>query len=157
MNGLFRTPAIPHPWQLKCHPNGALYFYSNELKVVTDEDIRDPQIYQSVMHRSSLYPLSELEDGMEVHLHSSSIEAHSSFNMAINHQLCLASYNLNEIYKLDADERTSEQAYIKFDLYSCDYYNFKITDNDVAIGITFEVTQHTPRHPSLLCKKLWIL
>ena len=120
MNGSVRTPGI-HPWQLKCHPNGAIYFYSNELKVVTDEDIRDPEIYQSVMNKCSLYPLSELEDEMEVYLHSSSVEVDSSFNMAINHQLCLASYNLNEVYKLDVEERTSEQFYIliRFVVNSC--------------------------------------
>ena len=58
---------------------------------------------------------------MEVYLHSSSVEVDSSFNMAINHQLCLASYNLNEVYKLDVEERTSEQFYIliRFVVNSC--------------------------------------
>ena len=69
--------------------------------------------------------------------------------MAINHPLCPASY-LNEVYKLDAEERTSEQSYIliRFVVNPCDRYNVKITGIDVAIGTIFEFTWHMSRNPS---------
>lgn len=72
---------------------------------MTDEDIREPNVYQSVLHMCSRYPVSELGDGMEVHLHNTNVDAHEYFNLAINHILCLASFELNDVYKLDADNR----------------------------------------------------
>lgn len=95
--------SLPHPWALCTHPQGSIYFYNPDLKVVTDEDIRDPDVYQSVIRNCSIYPISKLGDGMEVHLHETNADANTCFNLAVNHVLCLASFELNDIYKLDSD------------------------------------------------------
>ena len=97
---------MPYPWTLCIHPKGSIYFYNSELRVVTDEDIRQPEAFESVMHQCSLYSISELTDGMEVHLHNTNIDAHVRFNLTINHELCLASFELSDVCKLDPDIRT---------------------------------------------------
>lgn len=96
---------LPIPWILCTHPKGSIYFYNRNLRVVTDEDIRQPEVYESIMHQCSFYPISELAEGMEVLLHNTNIDAHVGFNLAVNHELCLASFELRDIYKLDSDMR----------------------------------------------------
>lgn len=73
---------------------------------MTDEDMRDPHVYNSVMHKCSLSSISKLEDGIEVHLHTTNVDAHDCFNLFINHVLCLASFELGDVYTLDSDSRT---------------------------------------------------
>jgi hypothetical protein len=49
----------------------------------------------------SYYPLSELSEGMEVHIHHihnrSTEQPTTSFNVAVNHTHCVASYDLDEV------------------------------------------------------------
>jgi hypothetical protein len=96
------------------HPKGSIYFYNSELRVVTDEDIRQPQAYESVMHQCTLYPILELTDGMEVHLHNTNVDAHVRFHLVINHDLCLASFDLSDIRKIDTDLRIRASQYCYF-------------------------------------------
>lgn len=50
----------------------------------------------------SHYPLSELSEGMEVHIHHihhqlATEQPVTSFNVAVNHTHCVASYDLDEV------------------------------------------------------------
>jgi hypothetical protein len=83
-------------------PNeGWIYFYNPSLKVVTDQDIRDDTIYSLVTNSTSSYPLSDLDDQMEVLLMQLHVEAGpqnpSSFNLVVNHKHCIASYVYQEV------------------------------------------------------------
>ncbi|KAF8974342.1 hypothetical protein BDZ97DRAFT_1911538 [Flammula alnicola] len=91
-------------WTLCVHSQGWIYFYNSSLKVVTDQDIRQPKLLKMTEDLCSQYPLSELSEGMEVHIQHihvqtqmSGSELASSFNIAINHTYCVASYNLDEV------------------------------------------------------------
>ncbi|KAG6868453.1 hypothetical protein C0993_002591 [Termitomyces sp. T159_Od127] len=59
---------------LSCHiavfneVQGWVYFYSRYLKVVTDQDIRKPEIYEVVNRNTVNYPLPELDTQMEIQL-----------------------------------------------------------------------------------------
>ena len=84
---------------------GWIYFFNAELKVVTDDDIRQDDIAQRVHGACNRYPLTELDDGMEVHLYGNSSEV---YNLAVNHDHCIASYDIQEVkprhfHKLDAN------------------------------------------------------
>jgi len=68
---------------------------------VTDQDIRDDDIYSLIINSASSYPLSDLDDQMEVLLMQLHAEAGpqnpSSFNLVINHKHCIASYVYQEM------------------------------------------------------------
>jgi hypothetical protein len=87
-------PPVPLPWTTCVHPEGWIYFFNPELKVITDEDIRNPDAHQRIMETSSRYPLAELEEGMEVQLYGNSGDV---YNLAVNHIHCIASYSLPEV------------------------------------------------------------
>ena len=70
---------------------------------MTDEDIRQPQVHESIMRQCSFCPISKLTDGMEVHIHNTNVDAHVRFNLFVNHNLCLASFELNDVYELGSD------------------------------------------------------
>ncbi|KAG2013491.1 hypothetical protein CC2G_010399 [Coprinopsis cinerea AmutBmut pab1-1] len=93
--------SLPEPWVACVHPRGWLYFYNRTLKVVTDQDIRDPRTLELVEATIADYPIGALEDGMEVHLcHVLSprdFETKNLFSLAINHNSCLASYDLEDV------------------------------------------------------------
>lgn len=82
------------------HPQGWIYFYNRSLKVVTDHDIRDDAVYSSVSNSTSGYPLSDLDDQMEVLFMQLDVESkpqNSTFNLVINHKHCIASYVYEEV------------------------------------------------------------
>jgi hypothetical protein len=86
--------AVPPSWTICVHPQGWIYFFNPSLKVITDEDIRDPDAHQRIVECSSRYPLSELDQGMEVQLYGNSGDV---YNLAVNHVHCIASYSLPEV------------------------------------------------------------
>ncbi|KAF8192587.1 hypothetical protein BJ912DRAFT_962460 [Pholiota molesta] len=93
--------AIPD-WTLCVHPQGWVYFYNPVLKAVTDQDIRQPEVLLHTEEICSQYPLSELSEQMEVHIHmtqmiSLAIGSKGLFNLAISHIHCVASYDLDEV------------------------------------------------------------
>ncbi|KAF8914055.1 hypothetical protein CPB84DRAFT_1840809 [Gymnopilus junonius] len=55
------------------------------LKIVTDHDVRQPDILSAVENSRSQYPLTDLSDDMEVHL----VQTHKAH--------CVASYNFEEV------------------------------------------------------------
>jgi hypothetical protein len=87
---------------------GWLYFSNPAFNAVTDQDVRDPQALE-VVEQAMIehYPLGTFGEGMEIHLFN--LHPHSAgkadatpglFNLVVNHQSCVASY--------DADEVTSD-------------------------------------------------
>lgn len=40
---------LPQPWEQFEHPNGDIYYYNRELRLITPEDIRDPTMLQFVL------------------------------------------------------------------------------------------------------------
>ncbi|KAK0206808.1 hypothetical protein DFS33DRAFT_1257939, partial [Desarmillaria ectypa] len=91
---------IPENWIQHVHPQGWLYFSCPSLKIVTAYDIRDPDIYELLTLNAAEYPLSELEDAMEVqlsgHRNPGSLRS-PALNLVINHLHCVASYQLQEV------------------------------------------------------------
>jgi hypothetical protein len=70
------------------------------LKVVTDQDIRDDLVYQLVTKHTLSYPLSDLDERMEVQLHVKTHvegEGAAAFNLVVNHKHCVAAYERSEI------------------------------------------------------------
>ncbi|KII94619.1 hypothetical protein PLICRDRAFT_97210, partial [Plicaturopsis crispa FD-325 SS-3] len=84
-------------WILHVHPEGYVYFYNPRLRIVTDEDVRLPDTYDAVMRNCRQYPVSMLNDDMEVHLNGLPPEDTASFNLVANHKHCIASYDLHEV------------------------------------------------------------
>ena len=82
----------PVVWQ------GWLYFSNPAVNTVTDQDIRKPKTLDLVERTITFhYPLGTLGEGMELHLFNLSpvpeLDASSiPFNLIVNHQSCVASY-----------------------------------------------------------------
>ncbi|KAG7449370.1 uncharacterized protein BT62DRAFT_680326 [Guyanagaster necrorhizus] len=98
--GISLQDKIPENWIQHIHPQGWLYFSCPSLKIVTAYDIRDPDVYEILTLNSAEYPLSELEDAMEVqmsgHRNPGSLQS-LALNLVINHLHCVASYQLQEV------------------------------------------------------------
>ncbi|KAG5340983.1 hypothetical protein C0989_012357 [Termitomyces sp. Mn162] len=78
---------------------GWVYFYSSYLKVVTDQDIRDSEIYEVVNRNTANYPLPDLDAQMEVQLlvQTTGEEGVANLFLVVNHKECVASYDLQEV------------------------------------------------------------
>ncbi|KAJ3517966.1 hypothetical protein NLJ89_g168 [Agrocybe chaxingu] len=103
--------AVPD-WSLCVHPQGWVYFFNPLLKVVTDQDIRKPSVFELTKENCLQYPLDELSDGMEVHLHLQSLIGNgntSVFGLAVNHVHCVASYDLQEVKSNNAYSLTPKR------------------------------------------------
>ncbi|GLB33676.1 hypothetical protein LshimejAT787_0105600 [Lyophyllum shimeji] len=90
----------PDMWTLCVHPQGWIYFHSCALKVVTNQDVRDPGICELVTRSTANYPLPDLDDQMEVQLLVSTDagqQGMASLFLVINHKHCVASYDLREV------------------------------------------------------------
>lgn len=69
------------------------------MKVVTDQDVRDPDMFTIIKQIASGYPLSELEEGMEVHIQSQTHRSRGSvlLGLVINHTYCAAAYDIEQV------------------------------------------------------------
>lgn len=86
---------------------GWIYFYNHSLRAIADQNIRLPGILEMTQQTYSGYPLSELAEGMEVHLHvqaqkiAEKFEGNNggiaTFNLTINHKHCVASYEIADV------------------------------------------------------------
>jgi hypothetical protein len=65
---------------------------------VTDQDIREPDTFASITDNAFHYPVSALDDGMEVQINTRAGPSGTAiFNLAINHTHCVASYKAGEV------------------------------------------------------------
>ncbi|KAF9263533.1 hypothetical protein L218DRAFT_864859 [Marasmius fiardii PR-910] len=87
---------VPEGWDLFVHPRGWIYFFNSSLKIITDQDIRDPQIYTSLRAHSQITSSCEWTDRMELLLqvnHAGDID----YFLAINHSHCVASQTMEDV------------------------------------------------------------
>ncbi|KDR84419.1 hypothetical protein GALMADRAFT_206051 [Galerina marginata CBS 339.88] len=40
---------LPYPWHQYRHPNGDIYFYNNQLRLITPDNVRDPEILEYII------------------------------------------------------------------------------------------------------------
>ncbi|KAJ7086762.1 hypothetical protein C8R44DRAFT_687715 [Mycena epipterygia] len=105
---------VPEGWQLHVHPQGWIYFSNPSLSVVTDQDIRLPELF-GILHDQATR-LNPMNSGVEMHLQvtkelqvSGSSESRGVLSLAIDHSYCIASYDFEEVKELktlQGDPRT---------------------------------------------------
>ncbi|KIJ70223.1 hypothetical protein HYDPIDRAFT_172100 [Hydnomerulius pinastri MD-312] len=88
---------LPPPWIECVHPQGWLYFFHPELRIVSVEDIRDPHVYEIVMEKIPHYTCDDTEGELEIRLHGLSSKPVPFDYLAINHKHLLASHDLAEV------------------------------------------------------------
>ncbi|KAI0321855.1 hypothetical protein OF83DRAFT_1097593 [Amylostereum chailletii] len=98
---------LPPGWELHIHPQGWLYFQHPELRIITDDDIRKPEEFETVARYLETFPLAELPTGdhFEVLLPRDPRPNEHILTLFINHALQLAAYNLGEVVS-DSDARS---------------------------------------------------
>ncbi|KAJ7276272.1 hypothetical protein B0H12DRAFT_1084441, partial [Mycena haematopus] len=94
--------SVPEGWLLHVHPQGWIYFSNPSLRIVTDQDIRLPEVYE-LLDKVTQSPLNNADasDGIELHIQltkelSDVAEGRGVLSLAINHLHCIASYDLEE-------------------------------------------------------------
>ncbi|KAL0070878.1 hypothetical protein AAF712_002099 [Marasmius tenuissimus] len=80
---------IPEGWDVFVHLRGWLYFFNSSLKLVTDQDIRDPRLYELFSSQASKLTPSEWPEGMEV-LFQVNKSGNIDYLLAVNHKHCTA-------------------------------------------------------------------
>uniref|UniRef100_A0A0W0FCI4 Uncharacterized protein n=1 Tax=Moniliophthora roreri TaxID=221103 RepID=A0A0W0FCI4_MONRR len=80
---------VPDGWNLCVHPRGWIYFHNPFLKLLTDQDIRNPEKYNQLQVHASDIDSSEWEEGMEIILQVNR-RGDVDFLLAINHSNCVA-------------------------------------------------------------------
>ncbi|KAH7105497.1 hypothetical protein BKA62DRAFT_613097 [Auriculariales sp. MPI-PUGE-AT-0066] len=95
--GLRRASAdVPQGWIMHEHPSGWLYFTHEILRIVTDDDIRDPALLASLENQISIMP--PIPDKCEIQLH-----ARFANRRFVNHDAALAGYSLKAVYGPQVD------------------------------------------------------
>ncbi|KAF7355205.1 hypothetical protein MSAN_01436300 [Mycena sanguinolenta] len=99
---LVADSSVPEGWALHAHPQGWVYFTNPTLRIVTDQDVRLPEICE-MLDKVTQFCLNNA-DGIELHLQvakelSGAAEGHGAgaLSLAINHLHCVASYDLEEV------------------------------------------------------------
>jgi len=44
-----QSATLPDPWRQYEHPNGDIYYYNSQLRLITPDDIRNPDILEYIM------------------------------------------------------------------------------------------------------------
>ncbi|KAK7049637.1 hypothetical protein VNI00_005668 [Paramarasmius palmivorus] len=89
-------PSLPEGWNLCVHPRGWIYFHNPTLKLLTDQDIYDPELRSQLLGHAASLKSSEWEEGMELMLHVN-LSGDIDFILAINHNHCVASQSPSNI------------------------------------------------------------
>lgn len=87
------TPT-PKGWLSHIHRQGWVYFSHPETRVVTNGDIRVPEVLDSVEKYTMTYPLCDLVDGMELRVPHDPQPSEHIFSLVVNHNSCMAGYSL---------------------------------------------------------------
>jgi hypothetical protein len=99
---------VPPGWGQYVHPNGDVYYYQPELRLITPEDIRDPTMLQFVLearldHLQCLHgdgSISTLPDDWELTL--TDVTAHAAVIGMFSRKLGVA-YDWNEDKGIESD------------------------------------------------------
>ncbi|KAJ7499047.1 hypothetical protein FB451DRAFT_1204072 [Mycena latifolia] len=102
---------VPEGWQLHVHPQGWIYFSSPSLGIVTDQDIRLPEVYGILCDQATrLKPIIAGDQAIEMHLQvakelSGLSDGRGVLGLAINHTHCIASYDFEEVKEWESLQR----------------------------------------------------
>jgi len=89
--------STPEAWVAHTPPQGWVYFYHPETRVVTNDDIRRPEILDVVERYIATYPFSDLSDKMELLVpHDPQPDEHM-FSLLVNHESCMAGYTPKDV------------------------------------------------------------
>lgn len=80
----------PQGWTSYIHPQGWVYFRNDQYRVVTDEDIRIPDVYTRILNSCREEAFGEIPEGSEVHLLSE-----PQYSLFVNHRERVATYDVN--------------------------------------------------------------
>lgn len=83
------------------HPSGWIYFVNSTLNVVTDDDIRDPNVLSALSGQMDALPA--LPPGCEVHLHTKAF-----LTIFVNHERALSGYSPEVVHGPHADNMDPE-------------------------------------------------
>ncbi|KAF9222100.1 hypothetical protein BS17DRAFT_757004 [Gyrodon lividus] len=100
---------VPSPWTACIHPQGWLYFFHPEFRIIATEDIRDPHAYDIVMGKIPQYTSEDTESELEFRLYGLSPQHVPLDHLIINHKHSLASHNLQEVQSKNILSLTSHQ------------------------------------------------
>ena len=79
------------------HPEGWVYFYHPKIRVVTNDDIRQPEVLDAVERYIATYPFSDLSDNMELLVHHAPQPDEHMFSLLVNHEYCMAGYSPKDV------------------------------------------------------------
>ena len=80
----------PEGWTSYTHPRGWLYFRHNEKRLVTDEDVRIPDVYTDLSKPcAELHPFGDFSSRCEVHVMGHNI-AGRRMTILVDHDQCTA-------------------------------------------------------------------
>ncbi|KAF8211266.1 hypothetical protein K438DRAFT_1807001 [Mycena galopus ATCC 62051] len=106
------SSSVPEGWVCHVHPQGWIYFSNPSLRIVTDQDIRIPEVHE-ILDKVTQLPLNN-EDGIELHLQATRELSGAAtedrtqagvLSLAINHSHCIASYKLEDVTQFDSLQR----------------------------------------------------
>jgi hypothetical protein len=112
------TLPIPEGWIAHIHPQGWVYFYHPKTRVVTNDDIRTPDVLDVVEKYMATYPFSDLTDGMELLTPHDPQPNEHMFSLVVNHNSCMAGYSMKDVQAaewLEADHgafQRNEEVYL---------------------------------------------
>lgn len=90
------TPTL-EDWVAYTHPQGWVYFYHPKIRVVTNDDIRQPEVLDAVERYIATYPFSDLSDDMELLVHHDPQPDEHMFSVLVNHESCMAGYSPKDV------------------------------------------------------------
>ncbi|KAH9045177.1 hypothetical protein EDB85DRAFT_2137274 [Lactarius pseudohatsudake] len=89
--------STPEDWVAHTHPQGWVYFCHPKTHVVTNDDIRQPDILDVVERYLATYPFSDLSDKMELLVpHDPQPDEHM-FSLIVNHESSMAGYSPKDV------------------------------------------------------------
>jgi hypothetical protein len=69
--------------------------------MITNDDIRRPEVLDVIENYMVTYPFSDLTDGMELFIHHDPQPNEHMFSLIVNHNSCMAGYSLKEVQTPD--------------------------------------------------------
>ncbi|KAF9451631.1 hypothetical protein P691DRAFT_723639 [Macrolepiota fuliginosa MF-IS2] len=87
---------MPEGWKICVHPQGWMYFFNPTLKIASDHDVRNPEIYASIMNDADRG--YTLDDSMEIHFFAQGHQTTAAgripknFYLFVDHSRCIAFY-----------------------------------------------------------------
>ncbi|KAI0265174.1 hypothetical protein BC834DRAFT_880407 [Gloeopeniophorella convolvens] len=101
---LQNTLPTPEGWTTHIHPQGWVYFHNAKSRVVTNDDVRSPEVLDVIEKYMETYPLSDLTDGLELLIPHNPQPNEHMFSLVANHQTCMTGYGLKDVLTTEGME-----------------------------------------------------